>query len=133
MKFQILLTPAFLIMLALSPTGQASAQDTPLAYAAREFWLEFEGELQKAEEEFIGKNVKITGVVVDAGMSVYLTPAVRLSDKIDGQTYVVCVLPRIDASKLAEFRKGDTVTLIGRVYSGRKSNAVVVKECRRVE
>ena len=35
------------------------------------------------------------------------------------------------AGKLAEYNKGDRVTMTGRVYSSKPGGSVVIKECRR--
>jgi len=120
-------------ILVLTFSGAAFSQDSTRTFSVREFWLEFENDRQKAETEFIGKTLKYTGVVVETGMSIYLTPNVRLSDNPDGRIYLICVLPRGDVGTLKEYKKGETVTMIGRVYRSRPDGGVVAKECRRTD
>ena len=124
-------TPALLAVLLLSSAWSAFAQDPSRTFSAREFWQKFEDDRQKAEAEYIGKTMTFTGVVVETGMSVYLTPNVRLSDSPDGRVYLICVLPRVDTGKLSGYAKGEQVTMTGRVYRSRPDGGVVVKECGR--
>ena len=82
---------------------------------------------------YLGKTVNINGVVVNTGISIYLTPNVMLSDKSDGSIYVICVLPRSDTGTLSGFKKGEQVSMTGRVYSSKIEGGVVIKECRRMK
>ena len=123
--------PTMLVVLFLSFVGTALGQDASKTVSAKEFWQEFETDREKADAEYIGKTMNFTGVVVETGMSIYLTPNVKLSDSPDGPSYLICVLPRADAGKLSEYTKGDKVTMTGRVYSSKSGGSVVVKECRR--
>ena len=123
--------PTMLFVLLLSFVGTAFGQDAPETVSAREFWQKFEGDREKADAEYIGKTMNFIGVVVETGMSIYLTPNVKLSDSPDGPIYLICVLPRVDAGKLSEYTKGDEVTMTGRVYRSKAGGGVVVKECRR--
>ena len=117
--------------LILSFPGTAFSQEPSLTFTAKDFWQKFEDDRPTAYEDYVGKTMSFTGVVVETGMSIYLTPNVRLSDTADGPIYLVCVLPRTDVGKLSEYEKGDHVTMIGRVYSGNIGKAVVIKECKR--
>lgn len=124
---------ALLAMLILAFVGTVLAQDAAQPIAVKEFWQLFENDRQKAEAEYIGKTMTFTGVVVETGMSIYLTPTARLSDAADGRQYMICVLPRADAGKMSGFKKGERVTMTGRVYSSKPDGGVVVKECRQAD
>ena len=126
----IWLLPAILI---LSFAQLALSQDEIPTIAARDFWQEFEDDRPQAETKYIGQTLNYTGVVVDTGISIYLTPNVMLSDSPDGRTYLICVLPRADVNKLSQFKKGEQVTLTGRVYRSKAGGGVVIKECKRVD
>ncbi len=119
------------VLLLLTFAGTVMAQDDARTFAAKEFWQEFENDREKAETAFIGKTMTFTGVVVETGMSIYLTPNVKLSDSPDGPVYLICVLPRADAGKLSTFKKGERVTMTGRVYSSKAGGGVVLKDCRQ--
>ncbi len=121
---------AVLILLACS--GTAIARDGAQPFAAKAFWQEFENDREKAEAAYIGKTLTFTGVVVETGMSVYMTPNVKLSDAPGGPVYLICVLPRADAGKLTTFTKGERVSMTGRVYRSKAGGGVVLKECHRV-
>ena len=131
MKLLRFCIPALMAALMLSFAGTAISQEPALTFHAKDFWQKFEDNRQKAQEEYIGKTMNFTGVVIETGMSVYLTPTVKLSDAPDGSTYLICVLPRADAGKLSEYTRGDQVTMTGRVYSSNAGKAVVIKECKR--
>ena len=104
------------------------------AFEAVQLWQVFKDDPQKAEQTLLGKTVDISGVVVETGMSIYLTPNVRLSDVAGGKVYATCVLPRSDAGLLSSFSKGSRVTMKGRIYRFSANNeTVVVKESRKVE
>ena len=132
MKASTFFTSALLGILLLFFAGTAFAQNGSPTFSAREFWQKFEDNRDKAEAEFIGKTFNFTGIVVETGMSVYLTPNVRLSDTPDGTAYLICVLPRADTGTLSEYKKGDQVTMTGRVYRSKSGGGVVIKECKRV-
>ena len=120
---------AFMVSFAVFSLPAAAA-DEPLE--VRQLWLMFQDNGGKAGNDLLGKTVTVSGVVVETGMSVYLTPNVRLSDAQTGGVYVVCVLPRGDAGLLSGFAKGERVTMTGRVYRGDPNGGrVVLKECRR--
>ena len=59
----------------------------------------------------------VTGIVVKTGISIYATPYVSLSDKAGGKVYATCVLPRTDALKLRDFKKGEKATMRGNYYA----------------
>jgi hypothetical protein len=125
--------PALVVVLFLAFAETAVSQDSPQTFSAKEFWQKFEDDRPGAEAEFIGKTMSYTGVVVETGMSIYMTPNVRLSDSPNGPVYLVCVLPRADVGKLSSYKKGDRVTMTGRVYSSKSGGGVVVKESRRAD
>lgn len=127
-----LLTTALLALLTIALAGPAFAQDPP-TISVKDFWQEFETDRQAAEAKYIGMALNYTGVVLDTGTSIYLTPNIMLSDSPVGQTYLICVLPRADADKLADFKKGDQVIMTGRVYRSKAGGGVVIKECKRVD
>ena len=129
--------PAFILIAALcllAPSANAAPETAPIPteFAARDLWLAFKNDQSKAEQDIIGKTIKIQGVVVETGMSVYLTPNVRLSDNPNGVIYVTCVLPRSDTGLLSSFTRGESVTMQGRAYRFSSSGYVVIKESRRV-
>ena len=100
----------------------------------RQLWQVFQDDQARSEQIFLGKNVIIEGVVIDTGISIYLTPNVRLSDKPGGENYIVCVLPRGDADTLTSYKKDDSVIMTGRVYSSKAGGGrIVIKECQRVQ
>lgn len=75
--------------------------------------------------------ITVTGTVIDTGISIYATPYISLSNEKDGTVYATCVLPRTDALKLKEFKKGEKVTLQGNFYAFR--DKAVIKKCKKIE
>ena len=85
-----------------------------------------------AEAQYLGKVVLVNGVVLSTGMSRYMTPNVVLSDRAKGDVQVICVLPRLDVGKLANFTPGQSVTMSGKVYRV-SERGVITKECKVAE
>ena len=89
----------------------------------------FADDSKAAETRYLGKTILVNGIVLATGMSVYMTPNVTLSDREGGEVQVICVLPRLDAGKLADFTPGRRVTMSGKVYR-LSERGVVLKECK---
>ena len=117
------------IMLTGSPTAFGAEQKT---VAAHDLLKAFIDNHNAAEEKYLGKTIRINGVVLATGISKYMTPNVELSDRKDGVTQVICVLPRLDVDKLSGFAPGQNVTMSGRVYK-HSSGRMIVKECGTVD
>ena len=128
-KLSMLVITIFLISFFIYP---AFSQDGIITISAKDFWLEFQNDKHTAESKYIGQTMNYTGVVVGTGISIYMTPNVMLSDNIDGSVYLICVLSRGDVDKLSQFKKGDTITMNGRVYRSKTGGGVVIKECKQV-
>jgi len=133
--FSKTLFAALLVCLTcLSAIAAEAPEKAEASFTARELWRAFQDNMETAEQELIGKTVQIHGIVVDTGMSIYLTPNVKLSDTANGTIYVNCVLPRSDTVLLSDFSKGERVTMSGRVYRFSATNSsVVVKQSQRVK
>ena len=136
-NFQIVFVPLLLLCLACSQAFAAEptekAPEVTVKFEAHQLWQLFRNDQSKAEQELIGKTIQITGMVVETGMSIYLTPNVRLSNTSDNMVYVTCVLPRGDTALLSNFTKGEQVTMSGRVYRfSPRTETVVIKESKRV-
>ena len=114
-----------------APAFAAEPEAPPEVFDVQQFWKHFEDDHEKANQTFIGKTIVISGIVVDTGISIYLTPNVRLSDKPEGNAYIVCVLPRSETDTLSSYTKGEHVTMTGRVYSSKAGERVVIKQCER--
>ena len=118
-------------LLALAVTLTAGAVIAGEAIEVKALWQEFQDNQQAAAGKYFTREVTVSGVVVEAAMSIYATPAIRLSDVKAGKIYVVCVLPRADMLKLSDFKPGARATLIGTVRHN-NSGPIVIKECRLV-
>lgn len=75
--------------------------------------------------------ITVTGIVTETGISIYATPYINLSNEKNGTVYATCVLPRTDALKLKEFKKGEKVILQGNFYAFR--DKAVIKKCKKIE
>ena len=133
-RLQIIPISLLLLLAVCLPAFAAeSSEKAMLKLEARQLWQSFQDGQAKAEQELIGKTIQITGIVVETGMSIYLTPNVRLSNTADGTIFVSCVLPRGDTGLLSSFNKGDRVTMVGRVHRlSPRTDAVVIKESKRL-
>ena len=126
----------FLVLLLLAPCLPAVAAENsgaPEVFEARRLWLAFQDNRTGAEARLLETTVTVSGIVVDTGMSIYLTPNVKLSDAPGSGAYIVCVLPRSDTGLLSGFAKGDRVTMSGKVYRANPDGgSIVLKQCARV-
>ena len=116
----------------LAAPGATSGTE-PASIAARDLRQAFADDYRAAEAQYLGKTVLVKGTVLSTGISKYMTPTVSLSDRTEGELHVICVLPRLDVNKLADFNPGQSVTMSGRVYSLSERGVVVVKECKTAE
>ena len=89
----------------------------------------------EAKTQYMNKTVQIKGIVVDKGMSRYMTPYVELSESGKGPATALCVLPYLGvaywnrSAQLSDFEQGQTVTMSGRVNS-LNENRVLLKESK---
>ena len=104
-------------------------QDLPKAYAENP---------SEVRAQYLNKTVQIKGIVVDKGMSRYMTPYLALSENGEQPTPARCVLPYSYltfwalSAQLDDFEIGQTVTISGRVHS-LNENLVLLKESKAVE
>ena len=124
-------TGLFAAILLLAAAGLAFAEAEKIS--ARDLWEAFRSDAEEATARYMGETMVVSGVVVETGMSIYMTPNVRISDTEGGPIYAICVLPRADVFKLSDFKPGQPVAFTGRIYSaGRDDKGVVIKECKAV-
>ena len=126
------------VLCAQKKGGEAVAHNAPpqreyaagdLKTDARTLWANLTNNVIQLP---FGTEVEIRGVIVSKGISRYMTANVMLSDRKDGESYVVCVLPgRGDILNLSGFEVGEEITMRGKFYAARSQ--IVVKQCRRVE
>ena len=90
---------------------------------------EFQSDSDAFREKHIGNKVTISAVVADTHISIYLTPVVSLVEKVGDEAKIICVLPRLEANKLSNFKKGQKVTMSGTLYAAREEK-IVIKQCQ---
>ena len=92
----------------------------------------------EVKAQYMGKTVQIKGIVVDKGMSIYMTPYVELSEDGKEPALARCVLPYSGmaywnrSDQLSDFEQGQTVTISGRVHN-LNENRVLLKESKITE
>jgi hypothetical protein len=123
----IMTTLALFGALSVWPPSASGAEER--AIAASDLLKAFTDNRSAAEEQYLGKNIQVKGTVVSTGISRYMTPNVELAERAGGAVQAVCVLPRLDAEKLSDFKTGQNVTMSGRVYKY-YSGRMVIKECK---
>lgn len=112
--------------------SQAQVSNRANALNVHDVWQAFQDNRIEAEESYLNKGIKVRGIVIDTGVSIYATPTVTLSMEEEGETRAICVLPRSDFNKLSAFKKGQDVVVMGRGYAFGK-NGLIIKECKEVE
>lgn len=93
----------------------------------------FMNDRPKAEKLYKNKIVTVKGVVVYVGPDVYGLPSIEISDKKEGASMALCVLPVSDYLKLRKYSKGQTLVITGEARDLYKESIVIVKECKVVE
>ncbi|MET4084217.1 hypothetical protein ABIB40_004191 [Pedobacter sp. UYP30] len=93
----------------------------------------FMNDRTKAEKLYKNKTITIKGVVVYVGPDVYALPSIELSDKKDGASMALCVLPVSDYLQLRKFSKGQTLVITGEARDLYKESIVIVKECKVID
>ncbi len=102
--------------------------------AAKELCDAFVKDKAQAEKDYSKKVMTITGVAIFVGPDIFGLPSIELSEKKNGKSYALCVLPLTDYLKLLTVSKGDEVVMKGEVRSiYDKGQTVVVKECKIME
>lgn len=94
-------------------------------------WNAFQANPDAFRVKHAGTKLTLRAVVADTYISIYLTPVVSLVDKAGEDAKVICVLPRLDADKLSDFKKGETVVMTGNFYAAREEK-IVIKQCQAV-
>ncbi len=82
--------------------------------SANDLWKAFSDNEVLAEKTYTGKNIKVTGVVSEINSGSFITTANVLLN-VDNAMFscVQCNFQKKDVDKLAELKKGQTVTIIG--------------------
>jgi hypothetical protein len=122
--FNVLLLLAFIFF----PARAASEENAVAVTDVYSLFNELKSENYKPEFD---DPVAVTGYVIETGISIYATPYISLSNEKNGTVYAICVLPRTDALKLKDFKKGEKVALKGNYYAFR--DKAVIKKCKKIE
>lgn len=93
----------------------------------------FINDRSKAEKLYKNKIVTMQGVVVYVGPDIYALPSIELSDKKDGASMALCVLPVSDYLKLRKYSKGQTLVITGEARDLYKESILIVKECKTIQ
>lgn len=136
--FKKRINSAIIAILLLLIAGIVYAKDlrimnTKEILPVKELQHAFMNDRPKAEKLYKNKIVTITGVVVYVGPDVYALPSIEISDKKDGASMALCVLPVSDYLKLRKYSKGQTLVITGEARDLFKESIVIVKECTVVE
>lgn len=105
-------------------------EKTNSVISVKELYDEFKKDEAAATKKYAGKKVSIKGIAVKVGPDIYTYPGVELSEKKNGKTRALCVLPYTDYLKLRKVSKGDEVTMRGEVrqFLG-KMDMIIIKQC----
>lgn len=135
---QKIFNPLSTVIMLLLIAGIVYAKDlkimnTKEILPVKELQNAFMNDRPKAEKLYKNKTVTIKGVVVYVGPDVYALPSIEISDKKDGASMALCVLPVSDYLKLRKYSKGQTLVITGEARDLYKESIVIVKECKVVE
>ena len=135
---KILCAVAIVVCLAGYAWSAATSVTEEKVFTPRDLPKAFAENPSVIKAQYMDKTVQIKGIVVDKGMSKYMTPYVELSESGKGPAPALCVLPYIGvaywnrSTQLSDFEQGQTVTMSGRVHN-LNENRVLLKESKVVE
>ena len=127
MKKFLLSISIAIITLLLTQAVYAEQNNTIDVY---DLWKAVQEDRTAAINLYKGQEIKVEGIVLYTGVSVYLTPNVALSNVEQGTEYVKCVLPRLDMDKLNDFQFGQKVKMTGVFYRVSDYGIIIMKQCR---
>ena len=91
----------------------------------------------EAKTRYMNKTVRIEGIVIDKGMSMYMTPYIELSESGKEPGLALCVFPYVGiaywnrSEQISGFEQGQSVIIEGRVHN-LSENRVLLKESKTV-
>lgn len=62
-------------------------------FAAKELWAEFMHDQETFFARYTDKRFEVMGVVKKTGPDIHNKPSIELSDRLDGQTYILAIFP----------------------------------------
>ena len=127
----------FAILMVICLTGYAWGAATSgteeKVFAPQDLPMAFAENPSEAKAQYMNATVQIKGIVIDKGMSRYMTAYLVLSENGKEPGPARCVFPYIGiaywnrSAPLDDFEIGQTVTISGRVNS-LKENSVLLKD-----
>lgn len=128
----LLMTVATTYLLAnnkyISNITEMEQQDTIIT--VKELYDAFKKDEAAATKKYGKETITIKGFAVFIGPDVYALPSVELSEKKDGKSRILCVLPFSDYLKLRKVSKGNEVVITGEVRGFyEKGDQVLLKQC----
>jgi hypothetical protein len=124
------------VILAACLTTYAVAEQK--IFAPQDLSKTFGANPDAAKAQYMGETVQIKGIVIDKGMSIYMTPYVELSESGKGPAFARCVFPYVGiaywnrSAQISDFEPGQIVTISGRVNS-LNGNRILLKDSKVVE
>ena len=135
---KILCAILLIICLASYAWSAATSETEEEIFAPQDLPKAFAKNPSEAKAQYMNKTVQIKGIVVDKGMSRYITPNLELSENGEKPAPAICVLPYVGiaywnrSAQLDDFEIGQTVIISGRVHS-LNENRVLLKESKVVK
>ena len=135
---KLLYAAAMVVCLVGYAWSAVTSEAEDKVFAPRDLPKAFAENPSGIKAQYMGKIVHIKGIVVDKGMSRYMTPYVELSESGEAPAFALCVLPYSGmaywnrSAQLSDFDKGQIVTISGRVHS-LNENRVLLKESKAME
>jgi hypothetical protein len=131
---------AVLIVICLTGYAwtEATSETEGVVFAPQDLPKIFSDNPNEAKTQYMNKTVQIKGIVVDKGMSIYMTPYLAISENGKEPALARCVFPYIGiaywnrSAQLDEFKIGQTVTISGRVHN-LNENRVLLKDSKAVK
>lgn len=129
-KYRIGAIIALVLIYGIMYSKNSKNMDIKEIIPVKELRDAFINDRSKAEKLYKNKRVTMKGVAVYVGPDIYALPSIELSDKKDGTSMTLCVLPVSDYLKLRKFSKGQTLVITGEARDLYKESILVVKECK---
>ncbi|OXA77408.1 tRNA_anti-like [Flavobacterium aquidurense] len=132
-KYKIIAVVTLVLIYGIIYSKDLNNMDPKEIIPVKELQDAFVNDRSKAEKLYKNKKVTLKGIAVYVGPDIYALPSIELSDKKDGASMALCVLPVSDYLKLRKFSKGQTLVITGEARDLYKESILVVKECQIIQ
>ena len=100
-------------------------------FNAKNLHQEFLSMPEESLKKYSGTRIQISGIAIKVEIDIHGLPSVQVSDKLNGDIYILCVFN--DNNILKEVEKGNNVVIEGNYLLYNKNYGIVLKNCQMIK